>query len=317
MAQTEKFQTDNIWIRLGIFSLLALTWLLTRLPRSWALTLGAWGGRLFFVLLRRRRRVTLGNLTRAQQTGALEPSLNIPQTAARTFAKLGRTASECFYLLHHGVGHFQGHWQIPGQESAWEALEIGRRENRGVIFLTAHIGNWELSSRVLPLYFNFKIYIVGRTQGPVADALLIRIRTRGGHSVIFKDGGARAMLKILRSGGVLGTLFDQSALVGGEGVPLNFMGRPALTTLAPLRLAAKTGALVVPIFSRRAGADHYFEIFPYLTPPARADQDWALSSTQALNDLLAGFIKKYPDQWMWGHRRWKSLEGIKADPRYF
>jgi KDO2-lipid IV(A) lauroyltransferase len=224
---------------------------------------------------------------------------------------------ESLYLLHQGVGYFQGSYAFIDQDLARDALEIGRRENRGLIFLTAHVGNWELSCQVVPLFFEFTINVVGRTQGPLADALLIRLRASGGHGYIFKDGGARAMLKVLRSGGVLGTLFDQSALVGAEGVPLNFMGRPALTTLAPLKLAAKTGAIVVPLFGRREGTFHYFKIFPYLTPPARADQNWPLQTTQALNDLLAGFVREFPDQWMWGHRRWKSQEGVKADPRYF
>ncbi|MDR1607953.1 MAG: lysophospholipid acyltransferase family protein [Deltaproteobacteria bacterium] len=304
-------------IRLGVFLFLALTWPITRLPRTWALTLGAWGGRLFFLLLRRRRRVTIGNLTRAQETGALEPQVDIAQTAVRTFSNLGRTSLEGLNLIHQGVGYFQGHWTIHNQELVWEALDLAKREKRGLIFLTAHIGNWELSCQVLPLFFHFKVHIVGRSQGLWADELLTRLRTRGGHELIFKHRGAGVMLKILRSGGVLGTLFDQAALVGAEGTPLSFMGRPALTTLAPLKLAGKTGALVIPFFSRREGAFHHFEMFPYLTPPARADHDWLIQSTQALNNLLAEFIRQYPDQWMWGHRRWKNIEGIKSDPRYF
>jgi KDO2-lipid IV(A) lauroyltransferase len=213
--------------------------------------------------------------------------------------------------------YFRGHWTVLNPEYGRNVLAEAKNQGRGVIFLTAHCGNWELSCQVLPLYFGFLVNIVGRTQGPLADRLLVRLRTRGGHGFIYKDGGARDMLAILRSGGILGTLYDQSALVGGEGVPLNFMGRPALTTLAPLKLAAKTGALVIPFFSRREGDGHFFELHPHITPPPKADQSWLIQSTQALNDLLAEFIGKYPDQWMWGHRRWKNLEGIRNDPRFF
>jgi KDO2-lipid IV(A) lauroyltransferase len=243
-----------------------------------------------------------------QEAGALEPNLDLAKTARRTFANLGQTTLEGLYLLHQGVEFFQGHWEILGQEIGLAALDLAHREKRGLIFLTGHIGNWELSCQVLPIIFGFKAHTVGRTQGALSDALLSRLRTRGGHGFIYKDGGAGAMLKILRAGGVLGTLFDQSALVGGKGVPLDFMGRPALTTLGPFKLAAKTGALIIPFFSRREGSTHYFEIFPYLTPPARADNDWLIQATQTLNNLLAGFIRKHPDQWMWGHRRWKGFE---------
>jgi KDO2-lipid IV(A) lauroyltransferase len=261
--------------------------------------------------------VAIGNLTRAKAVGALDDSLDVQLTAKRTFINLGRAALESSYLLHQGLDFFKGHYAIVSPDIAKEALDLGRKENRGLIFLTAHTGNWELSCQVLPYYFDFKVNVVGRSQGPLADALLRRLRTRGGHDLIFKDGGAGAMLKILRSGGVLGTLFDQSAMVGAEGVPLNFLGRSALTTLAPLKLAAKTRAIVVPFFSRREGTFHYFEIFPYLTIPHRADHDCLLEATQKLNDLLSEFIQKYPDQWMWSHRRWKNLEGVKRDPRYF
>ena len=312
MVPQKKF-----WLRVKLAAFLALTWPIARLPKTWALGLGALGGRLFFVLLRRRRRVALGNMERAKRAGALPPSLDVPKTAAASFANLGKVALESVCLIHRGVDYFAGRYTVLGQERAQEALDRGRREKRGLIFLTGHVGNWELSCKILPLYFGFTVTIVGRSQGALGDALLIRLRTQGGNNFVFKDGGAGAMLKLLRAGGVLGTLFDQSALVGGEGATLSFMGRPALTTLAPLKLAAKTGALVVPFFSRREGTNHYFEIFPYLTPPIRADRDWLIQSTQALNNLLAEFIRERPDQWMWGHRRWKSQAGVKADPRYF
>jgi KDO2-lipid IV(A) lauroyltransferase len=257
------------------------------------------------------------NMARAIEAGALSPDLNVQKAAAASFANLGRTALESFCLLRKGLDYFQGRFSVVNAETAWEALEICRRENRGLIFLTGHVGNWELSCNALPSYFDFKVTVVGRSQGALANALLTRLRAKGGNDFIFKDGGAGAMLKLLRSGGVLGTLFDQSALVGAEGVPLNFMGRPALTTLAPLKLAAKTGSLVIPFFSRREGTSHYFEIYPYLIPPKRLDRDWPLRETQALNDLLAGFVRKFPDQWMWGHRRWKSQAGVNADPKHF
>ncbi|MDR1085781.1 MAG: lysophospholipid acyltransferase family protein [Deltaproteobacteria bacterium] len=314
MAQTAK---KSLAVRIRVLLFLILTWPVSRLPRAWAQALGGLGGRILFSLLRHRRRVTVGNLTRAKELGYLDSSLDIAKTGTETFANLGRTAMEGLNLLHQGVDYFEGQWSILGQSYARQALNTAREQKKGLIFLTAHIGNWELSCQVLPLFFGFKVHIVGRTQGLVADSLLIKLRTMGGHFFIFKDGGAGTMLKILRSGGILGTLFDQSAMVGGEGVPLDFMGRKALTTLAPLKLAAKTGALIIPFFSRRDGSYHYFELFPYLTPPPKADQSWLIQSTQALNDLLADFIMKYPDQWMWGHRRWKNLEGIKNDPRFF
>ncbi|MDR1110383.1 MAG: lysophospholipid acyltransferase family protein [Deltaproteobacteria bacterium] len=296
----------NHWLRPALWAILALSWTLSLLPRALALALGDLGGLLFHALGRRRREIARDNIQKAKDNGALDQDLDVAATARKSFENLGRTAIESFCLLHRGLGYFEGRVEMAGAAGGIPALvEEAGKTGRGVIFLTAHAGNWELSTAAVPARFGFKVSVVGRSQGRLSNEILGRIRSKGGGQFIFKDGGAVAMLRLLRSGGFLGTLFDQADIVGTGAAKLTFMGRPALTTLGPLRLAAKTGAPVVPFFCRRQGDRHVIEFSPHLTPPPGNDRDWLLDSAQKLNDLLAGFIRLHPDQWMWSHRRWK------------
>ena len=296
----------------------ALFWLLTLptayLPRGAMGAMGALGGRLFFRTLKRRREIAVDNIAQALARGRLEPGTIPEKLAEASFEGLGRTLMECLRLYHRGLPAFEGRYRVIGGEGLKERLAQARLSGQGVIFLTAHTGNWELSAPVLTTVLDFKAGIVGRSQGFVADGVLRAIRSRGGSFVILKHEGAKVMLRHLRSGGVLGTLYDQADIVGPSGTTLEFMGRPAQTTLGPLKLALRTGAMVVPYFSRRDGDHHVFEIAEVLAPSPGEDRGWLALTAQKLNDLLGDFIRRHPDQWMWSHRRWKTSESRPERP---
>jgi KDO2-lipid IV(A) lauroyltransferase len=257
--------------------------------------------------------VAVDNIRRCQEAGSLPAGLDAARTARLSFMGLGRTAAESFRLMHRGYGHFDGRVSITGAVGAVERLIEGARNGGpGIIFMTAHAGNWELSSAAMPKRFGISLDAVGRSQGRVADHILTRVRTQGGGRLIFKDGGAREMLRILKGGGFLGTLFDQADIVGTGGAKLSFMGRPAVTTLGPPKLAARTGASMVPLLCRRDGAEHHIEILDPLGPPTDPkDREPLLAAAQKLNDLLSDFIRRHPEQWMWSHRRWKMPEKFR------
>ncbi|MDR3205333.1 MAG: lysophospholipid acyltransferase family protein [Deltaproteobacteria bacterium] len=301
--------------------LYALIWLLSfilaYLPLRLSLRIGALGGGLFFWLAKRRRSIAIDNLTQAVKNKALPPDLNIRKTARGSFENLGRTAAESFRLAHRGLKSFKGLYRIIGEENIPKANPPSEESRApGLIFLTGHVGNWELSSKVIAESLSRKLTAIGRHQSSLAvNRFLIKLRTKDGGGFIFKRDGARAMLKLLRQGGVLGTLFDQADLLGQSAVRLNLMGKPALTTLGPLKLAAKTGAAVTTLFGRREGLAHVFEIVRSVIPPPQADRSWLISEATLLNDLLSQFISCYPDQWMWCHRRWKTPESLVAQAR--
>ncbi|MDR1036804.1 MAG: lysophospholipid acyltransferase family protein [Deltaproteobacteria bacterium] len=297
----------------------ALMFLPARLPLGLLRTAGRLCGTLAYLALPRRRRIARVNVERAKEAGFLPPDLDAGRTARLSFGSVAVTFLEGVVLLKRGLGPFEGRWRVAGRENALAALEGA--EGRGALFLTAHMGPWELSPHVMRAEFGIRMAVVGRGQGGgVLESLMVESRTVTGNTFIFKDRGAREMLKVLKGGGCVGTLVDQAAVVEREGAELSFMGRPARTNLGPYKLAARTGAPVVPLFARREGPLSVIEIFPPIRPPAPgADPGggWPAEAAQRVNDLLGEQIRLHPPEWMWGHRRWKTPEGIRDDPGFF
>jgi len=296
-------------LKLALFN--ALTRPLAWLPLGWGLALGAAGGRAAFHLLARRRRIALANLELARDTGFLPPDFPIPATARAVFANHGRGAWEILRAYHRGLAPFRADCRIAeGGEHLERALAESRASGRGLMLLTGHLGNWEIMCHFTAEFFGFRANIVGRRTGrPFTDALIDRLRTMNGNRFLAKGGGARDMLAVLRSGGVLGTLIDQAILTDAPKATamVPFMGREATFNLGPLRLARRAGAAIILGLFRREGRKHFAYFHPPLPPdPDRPEAEDHLAKADRLNAWLGEFIRRYPDQWLWGHRRWKT-----------
>jgi KDO2-lipid IV(A) lauroyltransferase len=275
-------------------------------------------GGLSFKILSRRRRIAILNLERAKEASFLPQTLDSVQIARQSFKTVAKTILESLAFQSCGLSYFEGRYSFQNALNLTETLEQIKENGTGLILLTAHLGNWELAPQVIREKFGLKIIIIGRTQGNLlVDTLIRDTRTQTGNGFVFKDQGAREMLRTLKKGGVIGTLIDQAAIVEREGAVLDFMGRKAHTNLGPVKLAAKTGSSLIPVFSRREGVNTVFEFSRALTPPNGSDTEWVLQAAQELNDRLAAYVRTYPEEWMWGHRRWKTPEGIKEDPNFF
>lgn len=294
--------------KLTLKFLSALSWPLAWLPSSVGLALGAALGRLFFYLSARRRRIAVDNLKMIIANGYLPAQLDARRTARDCFANLGRSGWEAMVLFHRGLEPLMSRCQVEsGSEHLSQALAECRASGRGLVILTGHMGNWELLCHYVAKTFGFKLHIIGRDSGqPVVDAIMHRLRTSAGDAYIPKNGGARQMLSTLKAGGVLGTLIDQA--IGGPGaITLPFLGQPASTSTAPARLAHQTGSPMILALFRRQGAKNLVKIYPILCGQPDMDRPAALAyELKQLNRWLEEHIQKYPEQWMWGHRRWKT-----------
>jgi KDO2-lipid IV(A) lauroyltransferase len=292
-----------------------------RLPLGALAALGRLAGSIAYLALPRRRKIARVNVERAKEAGFLPEGVDAGKTARLSFGTVAQTLLEGMVLHQRGLEPFVGRWRVDGRENARAALGLSAASGSGVVFLTAHMGPWELAPHVMRAEFGISMAVVGRAQGGgILERLMVEARTGTGNSFIFKDRGAREMLKILKRGGHIGTLIDQAAVVEREGAELSFMGRPARTNLGPYKLAARTGATVVPLFARREGGEAVIEIHPLLAPPAPRDDPeglWPAAAAQKVNDLLGEQVRLRPPEWMWGHRRWKTPEGIRADPGFF
>lgn len=189
----------------------------------------------------------------------------------------------------------------------FEAYAQARSEGKGVIFLTAHFGNWELSSFAHGVYGHPLSFIVRELDNPLVDQLINRYRCMSGGRAIDKRDAAREVLKALRRGEAVGILSDQNMLLG-DGLFVNFFGVPACTTTAPARFARKTGAAIVlglTVWDEKLKKYRLrFERVPWIR---REDpEEEILVNTQNFARLLEEQIRRYPEQWLWVHRRWKT-----------
>lgn len=193
----------------------------------------------------------------------------------------------------------------------------GQRRGKGVLYLTGHIGAWELSSFAHALY-GFPLHYMARPlDNARVDKLVNWYRCSSGNEPIFKNESARALLKILKEAGTVGILADQNTMPD-EGVFVDFFGKSACTTTGIARVALHTGAAVVPGYAYwDANIGKYrlrFEPAVELVRTGNTERD-IFVNTQRFAKVIEEIIRKYPEQWVWVHARWKTRP--KGEPELY
>jgi KDO2-lipid IV(A) lauroyltransferase len=270
-----------------------------RLPPAAGAALGAALGWTAYGLLPGRRQVALENAGRAFADA--DPQ-RIRRLVRANFRHLGTTAVECCRLFFGPPGAVLGRVRAEGLEH----VERARRAGCGVLFLTAHFGNWELLGACHALG-GFPLHVVVRPLDNAGlERLLARGRTRGGLRLIPKRQAARTVPDALARGECVGILLDQDA--GRDGVFVPFLGRPASTSRGLAILARRTGAPVLPAFIRRLpGGDHLLTIDPPLALARSGDRQADVEeNTARFSAEIARVVRQHPEQWFWVHRRWKT-----------
>ena len=223
---------------------------------------------------------------------------------ARSWSELGRTAGELPHLgrLPRGAGRRPG-WTVEGEEHLATLAHGGGP----AIFVTGHIGNWE----VLPLASIAcgvpvaSFYRAAKNEGVDAIVAKFRQRAAGPDVKLFRKGaqGARQAMLHLRQGGFLGMLVDQKL---NDGVEARLFGRPAMTAPAAAAFALHFRCPVIPILCRRIGpARLHVVVEPPVDVPLTGERAAdILAVTQRINDRLETWIRDDPGSWLWMHRRW-------------
>lgn len=184
----------------------------------------------------------------------------------------------------------------------FEYFEAALRRGKGVVFATGHLGNWELSAYAHALLSAPMGFVVRPLDNPLLDRLSIYYRTLSGNQVISRRESARPLLQMLRANQAIGILADQNT-TEDRGIFVNFFGIPACVDAGLAKLAAHTGAAIIPGFAVWSDAEGRYILKFY--PPIEATGD-QLRDTQAVQSALEQAIREYPEQWLWIHRRWKT-----------
>ena len=286
---------------LRVRALLVALPLLGRLPHRLAIALGALVGTLAYYLVPKERRLALEHLALAfpdRDAGWRR------RTARRCFANLGRSALEVA-----AVRSFDARLK--------EVVELGEAETRllreahargkGVVFVSCHVGNWELLARRLVREGYRAATVAREANDPRLTALLQARRAEAGLQTIWRgsQSAARELLRRLRAGDLLGLLIDQDTSVQGQFVP--FFGRPAFTPRAPADLALRTGAAVLFGCAHRVAPTRHRLVLRGVSiePTGDAEAD-SLALTAALTREIEAEVRAAPEEWVWMHRRWRT-----------
>jgi Kdo2-lipid IVA lauroyltransferase/acyltransferase len=274
---------------------------LSALPCGIARGLAVFVARVLYSVLPKLRRTAEFNLRLAFPDWSDAQRKNVIRGMVRN---LGWMAAEFARLPKYTKENIEEVVVLSGHENFLE----GQRRGKGVLYLTGHIGGWELSSFAHALY-GFPLHYMARPlDNARVDALVNSYRCLSGNQPIFKNESARALLRILRESGTVGILADQNTMPE-EGVFVAFFGKSACATTGIARVALHTDAAVVPGYAYwDEGIGKYklhFEPAVELVRTGDTERD-VFMNTQKFASVIENIIRKYPEQWVWVHARWKT-----------
>jgi len=271
--------------------------LITKLPSR---PLGHLLGHGLYLCDRAARRTVRRNLAFAFPD--LSPAA-VRARSRRVFGNYGITLVEILQLGFMTPADVEGRIRLYGIKHFRDAYV----QHRGVIAVSAHLGNWELGVQAMPCMFDGKVTAVAkRFKNNRFERWLHYIRTRFGNSILYKKGSLADMTAILRGGGVLAVLMDMARRK--DGVDITFFGKKATATPAVAMLALRCRCPVVPVFCVRE-PDGVIGIHGHPPIEMRRSRDLRadlVENTQRITDVIERVVREHPEQWHWLMRRWKE-----------
>lgn len=273
------------------------------LPSSVGTYIFGKAGALAYLALAKYRRITLENLRFA--LGSELPDARLKEIAPQVFENLGRNAFDFIKFPYLNKDNIDRVVTIKNKEN----LERGYAKGRGIIIITAHFSNWELMAAALRLKGYPGTVIVRRIYFYKYDEYLNRTRKAHDVNVIYRDESPRKALKALRDNNIVGIVADQD-VDSVEGVFVNFFGHQAYTPAGPAALARVSGASLTPAFILRENGRYTLVIEKPIELADTGDKEKDLvENTQRWSSVVESYIRRYPEQWVWMHRRWKTKPG--------
>jgi KDO2-lipid IV(A) lauroyltransferase len=293
--------------RLQYWPVALLVRLIGLLPRPLAHGAGILIGGLVYHLHPRLRRVGLRNLELAFPE---KSPVERRKILRGVYVSLGRLLGEaCLFPRYtranvSRIAVYQG----------FENFEAAEKQGKGVLLLTAHLGGWEVGSFFHSLQGHPMHIVVRPLDNPYVDALVTRYRGLHGNTMIGKREFARGLIAAMRRNDTVGILMDTN-MTPPQGVFVDFFGIPACAASGLARIALHTGASVVPAFTIWDPVLHKYRVeFDRQVELAHSGDDEAdaVVNTAKFTRIIEQYIRRYPDQWLWVHRRWKTRPAGEA-----
>ena len=176
-----------------------------------------------------------------------------------------------------------------------------------MLLFTGHFGFWEINALVHALRSQPIAVLARPLDNPLLHDLLESVRTATGNAVIYRRGAIRRVLRALEANQAVAFLIDQH-MQPADAIYVDFFNRPAATTSALAALALRTGAPVVPVFALPLPGGRFRMVYEHAVEPPRGDDADAIREfTQRCTDVLEMYVRRYPELWLWMHRRWRDV----------
>ena len=281
--------------------------LVSVLPRGAALALGRALGRILGALDRRHIAIAVENLRHAFPDWTDERRR---QVAHAVYGHFGAVLLDILWMAHRTPAEVSA---LVEEVIGAEHVERALAEGKGVLLITAHVGNWELHGLAHGHRFGAIGVVARPLDNPELDRRLCAFRTGGGNSVIYKQRALAQVLRLLRDNRGIALLIDQN-VQEGDGIFVDFFNRKAATTTVAAALAVKTGAALLPCRTELRADGRYRLLYDApLAVAGSADKQAEIARlTQELTRVIEGWIRQAPAQWLWIHRRWKTRPAGEA-----
>ena len=299
--QNEPLRQVTLRERLESFALRSVVAMIGVLPRSAARAVGAGIGAVAWKLVRRLREVGMRNLEMAFPAKTDAERAMILRGVYRS---LGWQMGEFCKMSGYTEKHASEFIRYDGLERYLAAREKGK----GVLVLTGHLGAWELSSFYHSLMGYPMSLVIRRLDNPLVDAFVNRIRCLHGNRVIHKDDFARGLLTSMSRGETVGILMDTN-MTPPQGVFVPYFGVEACTASGMARVALHSGAAVLPGFlvweaEEKKYVLRFGEELELIRTGDSAED--IVANTALFTATIEAYVRRYPEQWLWVHRRWKT-----------
>ena len=305
-----RWKNPTIWLRAAVavactsFRLIAA--LIRVLPDSAGYGFGRLVSAIVYYVDAGHRRTTLANLQQVYGTEMTPAERR--RLARRVYRNLGYNFVEFCKIPALNRETLDSFVTVDGLDNIEKAVQRGK----GVLCIGGHIGNWELLGPLGSLLGYAVSLVVRPIDARKFDDLVESYRQTHGTGIIENKRAALSILRRLRHGECIGVLVDQRP--HKDAVIADFMGHPASTTTVPAEIALRTGATVIPSYIIRERPGHVRFVFESELELERSDdiESDIIENTQRFQDAITRIVRRYPDQWLWPHERWKSPK-----PRHF